>query len=55
MSDDRALRIWDLNFGKEKKKVEVHDLFVSTVRYNAKYRIMATAGADKTIKIWGLK
>ena len=23
-SDDKTIRIWDLNFGKEKKKVEAH-------------------------------
>jgi platelet-activating factor acetylhydrolase IB subunit alpha len=55
VSDDKTLRIWDLNYGKEKKKLEIHEHFISTVRYNPKYKIIATAGMDLNIKIWGLK
>ena len=53
-SDDKTLRVWDLNFGKEKKKMEAHEHFISTVRFHKKYGIIATAGNDMVIKIWKL-
>ena len=54
-SDDKTIRIWDLNFGKEKKKVEGHEHFVSTVQFNPKYMVMASAGNDMVVKLWQLK
>jgi platelet-activating factor acetylhydrolase IB subunit alpha len=54
-SDDKSIRIWDLNFGKEKKKIEAHDHFVSTVKFNGKYGVIGSAGNDMIIKIWHLK
>lgn len=44
-----------MNFGKEKRKVDVHEHFVSTVRFNPKYGLLATTGHDITIKLWTLK
>jgi platelet-activating factor acetylhydrolase IB subunit alpha len=54
-SDDKTIRIWDLNYGKEKKKLDAHEHFVSNVRFNSKYGVLATTGHDMTIKVWGLK
>jgi WD40 repeat protein len=47
--------VWDLNFGKEKRKLDAHEHFVSTVRFNPKYAVLASTGHDMTIKIWALK
>ena len=54
-SDDKTLRVWDLNFGKEKKKLEAHEHFISTVKFHKKYGIISTAGNDTIVKIWHLK
>jgi platelet-activating factor acetylhydrolase IB subunit alpha len=54
-SDDKSLRVWDLNFGKEKKKVDAHDHFVAAVRYNGRYGVVATAGQDSLVKLWAMK
>lgn len=44
-----------MNFGKEKKRIEAHEHFISTVRFNEKYGIVASGGNDLIIKIWHLK
>jgi platelet-activating factor acetylhydrolase IB subunit alpha len=54
-SDDKTLRVWDLTYGKEKKKIDAHDHFISTVRFHHKYGVIATAGNDMVVKIWNLK
>lgn len=54
-SDDKTLRVWDLTYGKEKKKIEAHEHFISSVRFHAKYGLIATGGNDLIIKIWNLK
>lgn len=54
-SDDKSLRVWDLNSGKEKKRVEAHEHFISTVKFHNKYGVVATGGNDLIIKIWNLK
>lgn len=55
-SDDKTIRVWDLSFGKEKKKVDAaHEHFVSSVRYNGKYGVLASSGNDQVIKIWTMK
>ena len=54
-SDDKTIRVWDLNFGKEKKKIEAHEHFISCVRFNKKYGVMASTGNDMKIKVWHLK
>ena len=54
-SDDKTIRIWDLGFGKEKKKIEAHEHFVSSVQFNPKYAVLASAGNDMILKIWHLK
>ena len=54
-SDDKTLRVWDLQYGKEKKRIEAHEHFISTVRFHNKYGLVATAGNDTIVKIWQLK
>lgn len=54
-SDDKSLRVWDLMYGKQKKKIDAHEHFISTVKFHKKYGFIATAGNDMIIKIWHLK
>ena len=54
-SDDKTIRIWDLNFGKEKKKLEAHEHFVAAVEFNGKYGVIGSGGNDMIVKIWHLK
>lgn len=54
-ADDKTIRVWDLNSGKEKKKYDAHEHFISCVKYNSKYGIVASSGNDMVVKIWHLK
>lgn len=54
-ADDKTIRVWDLHSGKEKKKYDAHEHFVSSVRYNPKYNVVSSSGNDMVIKIWHLK
>lgn len=55
-SDDKSIRIWDLNYGKQKKKMQnSHDHFISSIKFNKKYGVIATTGNDMKVKIWQLK
>ena len=55
VSDDKTMRVWELTYGKEKKKVEAHEHFISSVKFHKKYGVLATGGNDTVIKIWSLK
>jgi WD40 repeat protein len=54
-SDDKSIRIWDLQSGKEKKKIDAHELFISAVRFNPKYGIVASGGNYRIVKLWHLR
>ncbi len=54
-SDDKTLRVWDLTYGKEKKKIDAHEHFISTVKFHHKYGVLASGGNDMIVKIWNLK
>lgn len=55
VSDDKTVRIWELTYGKEKKKIEAHEHFISTIKFHNKYGVIGTAGNDMIVKIWTLK
>lgn len=55
-SDDKSLRVWDLQSAKCIKKItDAHNHFVTTVAANPKFFIVATCSVDKDIKIWECK
>lgn len=54
-SDDKTLRLWDLSSGKEKKRIDAHEHFISSVCFHKKYGVLGTAGNDTVVKIWQLK
>ena len=55
-SDDKSLRIWDLNNGKQIRKInEAHTHFVSCIAANQKFFMVATGSVDTQLKIWECK
>jgi len=54
-SDDKTIRIWDLQSGKEKKKIEAHEHFVAMVKFNPKYGVVGSGGNDMVVKLWHLQ
>jgi GTPase SAR1 family protein len=53
-SEDRTLRVWDVNTGRLLNKLEGHTDGVSTVAVASKMGAIASGSRDKTIKIWSL-
>ena len=51
VSDDKSLRIWDLENGHQFKKLhEIHDNFVNAIEM--KHKMVITGGEDSLVKIW---
>jgi len=55
-SDDKSIRVWDINTGKIVKKIEnAHGHFVTCICSNSKYLMIATGSVDNYIKLWECK
>ena len=56
-SEDKTVKLWDLNSQTIKENFEVHTSWVAKVRFNYdKSNIMlASASHDSTIKLWSMK
>ena len=52
ISDDKTLRTWDLNNGKQLKKIDAHDHFITAIASNFHCGIMVTGSVDMSIKVW---
>ena len=53
-SDDKSMRIWDLNSGRVfKKLLSAHDHFVTTLDMRA--NILVTGSVDNTLKVWSCR
>jgi platelet-activating factor acetylhydrolase IB subunit alpha len=53
-SDDKSLRIWDLNNGRcYRKMLNIHDHFVTTIDVRGK--TIVTGSVDNTLKVWGCR
>ena len=50
-SDDRTIKLWDLNTGKTLTTLEGHKGYVTSVSFGAN-GVLASGGADTTIKLW---
>ena len=51
-SDDRTVRIWDLDSTNYIKKIEGHSNQVNHVAYSQDGKIIVSASSDSTIRIW---
>jgi WD40 repeat protein len=54
VGDDKQLRILDAKTGKEQKAIPAHDGPIVGLSFSADFTKAATAGADKTAKVWTL-
>ncbi len=51
-SDDRTIKIWDLENGKEAHTLKGHDKAVNSVVFSKNYQLIISGSTDKSIKIW---
>ncbi|MDE0637952.1 MAG: hypothetical protein OXI43_19100 [Candidatus Poribacteria bacterium] len=49
---DGAIRIWDVNTGKEKKRFKGHKSAVTTVAFSPDNRTLVSSGFDDTLRFW---
>jgi WD40 repeat protein len=54
-SDDKTIKIWNLNNKKEIRTFKGHSNFVYSVAISPDNQIFVSGSKDKTIKIWNLK
>ncbi|GAX41443.1 protein kinase [Tolypothrix sp. NIES-4075] len=54
-SDDKTIKIWNLNNKKEIRTFKGHSNFVYSVAISPDGQILVSGSKDKTIKIWSLK
>lgn len=52
-SDDKTIRVWELNSGRCKKKLmDAHGHFVTCLALNPRFPILASGSVDKVVKLW---
>ena len=54
-SDDKTLRVWDLNTGKCLRVLIGHTDGICSVRVSADWRGAVSGGLDKTLRVWDLE
>ena len=54
-SDDRTLRLWDLETGAELRRFEGHEGWVTSVTVLADGRRALSGFRDKTLRLWDLE
>ncbi len=54
-SDDKTIKLWNLESGKEVYTLEGHDHSVYSVSFSPDGKTLATGSEDKTIKLWNLE
>jgi WD40 repeat protein len=53
-SEDKTIKLWNLDTGKEIRTLQGHDSYVNSVSFSPDRKTLATGSADKTIKLWNL-
>jgi platelet-activating factor acetylhydrolase IB subunit alpha len=52
-SDDKSIKVWSIQLARCAKTIsEAHPHFVTSVDFNTKFPIMASASVDMKVKIW---
>ena len=54
-SDDKTLKVWDLESGRELRTLEGHSAWVNGVAVTPDGRRAVSASGDKTLKVWDLE
>ncbi|MDZ8228113.1 MAG: WD40 repeat domain-containing protein, partial [Nostoc sp. ChiVER01] len=54
-SDDKTIKLWNLDTGKEIRTLTGHDNFVWSVSFSPDGKTLASGSEDKTIKLWNLE
>jgi WD40 repeat protein len=54
-SDDKTIKLWNLETGKEIRTLQGHDNFVNSVSFSPDGKTLASGSDDKTIKLWNLE
>jgi hypothetical protein len=54
-SDDRTVRLWDLETGQELKRFEGHEDNVNCAVYSPAGNLALSASGDKTLRIWDIE
>ncbi|MBE8988931.1 hypothetical protein IQ275_17430 [Nostoc sp. LEGE 12450] len=54
-SDDKTIKLWNLETGKEIHTLKGHDSSVTSVSFSADGKTLASGSYDKTIKLWNLE
>lgn len=51
-SDDKTIRVWDVELGRCVRELIGHHYHITTVRFNSKGNLLISGSADEAIRVW---
>ncbi len=51
-SDDKTIKLWDLQTGQEIVTLFGHSSYVESVAFSPDSKTLVSGGYDKTVKVW---